>query len=126
MYNRVKRIGTCLIVLILLLLFTVPSGYLRRFSDEAYRLIDAAEAAAGRDDAEGVRISVASLQQRTAEAARVLRLFISHDAVDDMALAIAVIDPAADRAALKESLIAARLDIAHLSGIEVFSWDTLL
>ena len=33
MYNRVKRIGTCLIVLILLLLFTVPSGYLRRFSD---------------------------------------------------------------------------------------------
>ncbi len=126
MFNRVKRIGTCLIALILVLLFTLPSGYLSRFSDEAFRLIGEAEAAAGRGDAETARDSVASLQRRTEEAARVLRLFISHDAVDEMALAVAVIDPAADKAALKESLIAARLGIAHLSGIEVFSWDTLL
>lgn len=126
MFNLVKRIGTCLIALLLVLLFTLPSGYLSRYSDEALRQIAEAEAAAGRGDAEAVRKSVASLQRRTEEAARVLRLFISHDAVDEMAVSVAVIDPAADGAALRESLIVARLSIAHLSGIEVFSWDTLL
>ena len=74
MFNLVKRIGTCLIALLLVLLFTLPSGYLSRYSDEALRQIAEAEAAAGRGDAEAVRKSVASLQRRTEEAARVLRL----------------------------------------------------
>ena len=63
---------------------------------------------------------------RAPEAARVLRLFISHDVVDEMALCVLLVDPDADAASLAASLTSARAALAHLCAIELFEWETLL
>ena len=126
MYNTVKRICTCLIILGLLALFFFPSHYLGRFSQEALAAIDAAAEAAEAGDAAALQREAARLQQHTERAAVALRLFLSHDAVDEMALAMRLIDPAADAQTLRGTLRTARAAVEHLRSIEMFQWDALL
>ena len=108
MFNRVKRIATCLTIALLLALFTLPSRYLTRFAGD----MEVAFAAAERAAADG--------------AARVLRLFISHDVVDEMALAVLLIDPAGQAEDLRAAITSARAAVEHLCAIELFAWETLL
>lgn len=126
MYNTVKRICTCLIALCLVALFTFPSLYLSRFADEALAAIDAAAQAAEAGDAGTLAVQADRLQQRTEQAARTLRLFLSHDAVDEMALAVRLIDPASEAETLRGALRTARASVEHLRSIELFQWDALL
>ena len=112
MFNLVKRAAVCLSALLLLALFTLPGRYLTRFSAEMEAGFAAVEEAAAAGDTALARRAAESLHARAPEAARVLRLFISHDVVDEMALAAA--------------LTSARAALAHLCAIELFEWETLL
>ena len=49
MFNRVKRIATCLTIALLLALFTLPSRYLTRFAGDMEVAFAAAERAAAAD-----------------------------------------------------------------------------
>lgn len=126
MFNMVKRISTCVIMLILLSLFIFPSLYLSRFAEDALAAIEAMEAAASDGNAHELRIQTDKLHERAEQAADGLRLFICHECVDDMLLAVSLVDPEAERDDLRSALIAARMNIEHLRGIELFEWDTLL
>lgn len=126
MFNTVKRICTCLIALCLIALFTLPSLYLSRFADATIAAIDGAERAVAEGNADALRRQTALLHGRAEQSAGTLRLFLSHDVVDDMALAVALIDPAAEDETLRSTLSAARAAIEHLRSIELFQWDTLL
>ena len=86
----------------------------------------AVEEAAAAGDTALARRAAESLHARAPEAARVLRLFISHDVVDEMALCVLLVDPDADAASLAAALTSARAALAHLCAIELFEWETLL
>lgn len=126
MFNLVKRAAVCLSALLLLALFTLPGRYLTRFSAEMEAGFAAVEEAAAAGDTALARRAAESLHARAPEAARVLRLFISHDVVDEMALCVLLVDPDADAASLAAALISARAALAHLCAIELFEWETLL
>lgn len=126
MFNRVKRIATCLTIALLLALFTLPSRYLTRFAGDMEVAFAAAERAAADGDAAQLDRQTAFLHERAQRAARVLRLFISHDVVDEMALCVLLVDPDADAASLAAALTSARAALAHLCAIELFEWETLL
>lgn len=126
MFNLVKRAAVCLSALLLLALFTLPGRYLTRFSAEMEAGLAAVEEAAAAGDTALARRAAESLHARAPEAARVLRLFISHDVVDEMALCVLLVDPDADAASLAAALISARAALAHLCAIELFEWETLL
>lgn len=126
MFNLVKRAAVCLSALLLLALFTLPGRYLTRFSAEMEAGFAAVEEAAAADDTALARRAAESLHARAPEAARVLRLFISHDVVDEMALCVLLVDPDADAASLAAALTSARAALAHLCAIELFEWETLL
>lgn len=126
MFNLVKRAAVCLSALLLLALFTLPGRYLTRFSAEMEAGLAAVEEAAAAGDTALARRAAESLHARAPEAARVLRLFISHDVVDEMALCVLLVDPDADAASLAAALISARAAVAHLCAIELFEWETLL
>ncbi len=126
MFNLVKRAAVCLSALLLLALFTLPGRYLTRFSAEMEAGFAAVEEAAAAGDTALARRAAESLHARAPEAARVLRLFISHDVVDEMALCVLLVDPDADAASLAAALISARAAVAHLCAIELFEWETLL
>ena len=126
MFNLVKRAAVCLSALLLLALFTLPGRYLTRFSAEMEAGFAAVEEAAAAGDAALARRAAESLHARAPEAARVLRLFISHDVVDEMALCVLLVDPDADAASLAAALISARAAVAHLCAIDLFEWETLL
>lgn len=126
MFNLVKRAAVCLSALLLLALFTLPGRYLTRFSAEMEAGLAAVEEAAAAGDTALARRAAESLHARAPEAARVLRLFISHDVVDEMALCVLLVDPDADAASLAASLTSARAALAHLCAIELFEWETLL
>lgn len=126
MFNLVKRAAVCLSALLLLALFTLPGRYLTRFSAEMESGFAAVEEAAAAGDTALARRAAESLHARAPEAARVLRLFISHDVVDEMALCVLLVDPDADAASLAAALTSARAAVAHLCAIELFEWETLL
>lgn len=126
MFNLVKRAAVCLSALLLLALFTLPGRYLTRFSAEMEAGLAAVEEAAAAGDTALARRAAESLHARAPEAARVLRLFISHDVVDEMALCVLLVDPDADAASLAAALTSARAAVAHLCAIELFEWETLL
>ncbi len=126
MFNLVKRAAVCLSALLLLALFTLPGRYLTRFSAEMEAGLAAVEEAAAAGDTALARRAAESLHARAPEAARVLRLFISHDVVDEMALCVLLVDPDADAASLAAALTSARAALAHLCAIELFEWETLL
>lgn len=126
MFNLVKRAAVCLSALLLLALFTLPGRYLTRFSAEMEAGFAAVEEAAAAGDTALARRAAESLHARAPEAARVLRLFISHDVVDEMALCVLLVDPDADTASLAAALTSARAALAHLCAIELFEWETLL
>lgn len=126
MFNLVKRAAVCLSALLLLALFTLPGRYLTRFSAEMEAGFAAVEEAAAAGDTALARRAAESLHARAPEAARVLRLFISHDVVDEMALCVLLVDPDADAASLAAALTNARAALAHLCAIELFEWETLL
>lgn len=126
MFNLVKRAAVCLSALLLLALFTLPGRYLTRFSAEMEAGFAAVEEAATAGDTALARRAAESLHARAPEAARVLRLFISHDVVDEMALCVLLVDPDADAASLAAALTSARAAVAHLCAIELFEWETLL
>ncbi len=126
MFNLVKRAAVCLSALLLLALFTLPGRYLTRFSAEMEAGFAAVEEAAAAGDTALARRAAESLHARAPEAARVLRLFISHDVVDEMALCVLLVDPDADAASLAAALTSARAALAHLCAIELFEWETLL
>ncbi|HIU93822.1 MAG TPA: hypothetical protein IAD24_01565 [Candidatus Aphodomorpha intestinavium] len=126
MFNLVKRAAVCLSALLLLALFTLPGRYLTRFSAEMEAGFAAVEEAAAAGDTALARRAAESLHARAPEAARVLRLFISHDVVDEMALCVLLVDPDADAASLAAALTSARAAVAHLCAIELFEWETLL
>lgn len=126
MFNRVKRIATCLTIALLLALFTLPSRYLTRFAGDMEVAFAAAERAAADGDAAQLDRQTAFLHERAQRAARVLRLFISHDVVDEMALAVLLIDPAGQTEDLRAAITSARAAVEHLCAIELFAWETLL
>ena len=126
MFNLVKRAAVCLSALLLLALFTLPGRYLTRFSAEMEAGFAAVEEAAAAGDTALARRAAESLHARAPEAARELRLFISHDVVDEMALCVLLVDPDADAASLAAALTSARAALAHLCAIELFEWETLL
>lgn len=126
MFNLVKRAAVCLSALLLLALFTLPGRYLTRFSAEMEAGFAAVEEAAAAGDTALARRAAESLHARAPEAARVLRLFISHDVVDEMALCVLLVDPDADAASLAAALTSARAALVHLCAIELFEWETLL
>ena len=126
MFNLVKRAAVCLSALLLLALFTLLGRYLTRFSAEMEAGFAAVEEAAAAGDTALARRTAESLHARAPEAARVLRLFISHDVVDEMALCVLLVDPDADAASLAAALTSARAALAHLCAIELFEWETLL
>lgn len=126
MFNLVKRAAVCLSALLLLALFTLPGRYLTRFSAEMEAGFAAVVEAAAAGDTALARRAAESLHARAPEAARVLRLFISHDVVDEMALCVLLVDPDADAASLAAALTSARAALAHLCAIELFEWETLL
>lgn len=126
MFNLVKRAAVCLSALLLLALFTLPGRYLTRLSAEMEAGFAAVEEAAAAGDTALARRAAESLHARAPEAARVLRLFISHDVVDEMALCVLLVDPDADAASLAAALTSARAAVAHLCAIELFEWETLL
>ena len=126
MFNLVKRAAVCLSALLLLALFTLPGRYLTRFSAEMEAGFAAVEEAAAAGDTALARRAAESLHARAPEAARVLRLFISHDVVDEMALCVLLVDPDADAASLAAAPTSARAALAHLCAIELFEWETLL
>ena len=126
MFNLVKRAAVCLSALLLLALFTLPGRYLTRFSAEMEAGFAAVEEAVAAGDTALARRAAESLHARAPEAARVLRLFISHDVVDEMALCVLLVDPDADAASLAAALTSARAALAHLCAIELFEWETLL
>lgn len=126
MFNLVKRAAVCLSALLLLALFTLPGRYLTRFSAEMEAGFAAVEEAAAAGDTALARRAAESLHARAPEAARVLRLFVSHDVVDEMALCVLLVDPDADAASLAAALTSARAALAHLCAIELFEWETLL
>ena len=126
MFNLVKRAAVCLSALLLLALFTLPGRYLTRFSAEMEAGFAAVEEAAAAGDTALARRAAESLHARAPEAARVLRLFISHEVVDEMALCVLLVDPDADAASLAAALTSARAALAHLCAIELFEWETLL
>ena len=126
MFNLVKRAAVCLSALLLLALFTLPGRYLTRFSAEMEAGFAAVEEAAAAGDTALARRAAETLHARAPEAARVLRLFISHDVVDEMALCVLLVDPDADAASLAAALTSARAALAHLCAIELFEWETLL
>lgn len=126
MFNLVKRAAVCLSALLLLALFTLPGRYLTRFSAEMEAGFAAVEEAAAAGDTALARRAAESLHARAPEAARVLRLFISHDVVDEMALAVLLIDPAGQAEDLRAAITSARAAVEHLCAIELFAWETLL
>ena len=126
MFNTVKRTATVVILILLLLLFTVPSMHLSRYTKDALAHIDAAKQASDAGDLTAVREHVAILQQQTDIEEPILKLFLHHDAVDDLAMAVALVDPEAETDMLTERLAAARGAVEHVESIEVFDWATLL
>lgn len=124
MYRRGRRVATLLIITLLLLLFLVPRAYLRRTGElVAWHSARArADAAAGKSAADALTALAAAYDAR----APVLKLFLSHTAVDAPAAAIAAALPLTEREALLSALNTVDAAVAHLLSIESFCAENLL
>lgn len=120
---------TILICCFLVLLFLLPSAVLTRFSDQADALIGEAENALLSGDLEAAAPCCAALAALVREQMPRLERFLNHACVDALDACAAVADcavRAGDAGAAAEALAEARSVLARITGIELFSWNSLL
>lgn len=120
---------TALICCFLVMLFLLPSAFLRDFSAQADEWIGQAENALLSGDAEAAKPYCAALRNLMCERMPVLERFLNHAGIDALDARIAVADftlRAGDAGAAAEALAEARSILVRIKGIELFSWNNLL
>lgn len=120
---------TVLIVLLLLLLFLVPSQYLVRVSDAAQDELTRAKAALLASDLPEAQAACDALSNLYDDNALALERFLNHASVDSFGAALHAADTAlsvGDASAAIEALAEAETILERIRAIELFSPNSLL
>lgn len=125
-FNRFRRAANLVIAALLLFLFFVPEQYLARTAEVLIEQLDTAEAAAQREDIAGAQASLAALQRYAEQAVPPFKLFMNHEGVDALILAIAAAAPMQEREDILSAAAGIRAGIEQLREIECFSLKALL
>lgn len=124
-----RAVMTILICCFLLLLFVLPSAYLKAFSEDAEALLSAAETALIRGDSDAAAPYTDALADLVRERMPVLERFLNHTNVDSLDTSVAVAHcavRAGEPGTAAEALAEARSILERIRGIELFSWNNLL
>jgi len=124
-FNRVRRAANLCIIALLLLLFFVPERYLARTADTLTQKLVLAETAAEQNDIAAAQAALTDLHSYAERTVPPLKLFMTHDGVDALILAIAAAAPMEERSDILSAAAGIRAGVEQLREIECFSWKAL-
>lgn len=124
MYSTVKKLVTALIAALLVFLFTVPSVYLVRTTDEL--LLQTAAACRAMEQGEDPGPHLTEMARIMDGSAPALRLFLDHNLVDETLMAVHALRPMTDPEHLRSDLESIRVQFDRLRDAEVFRLRSIL
>jgi len=125
-FNRFRRAANLVIIALLLFLFVVPEQYLSRTADTLTAKLDSAQSAAESGNIPAAQAVLSELKRHAERTLPPLKLFMNHEGVDALVLAIAAAAPMEDRSDILSAAAGIRAGIDQLREIECFSIKALL
>ena len=125
-FNRVRGIAVTVSAVLMAFLFVVPPLYLTRVTDRLDAAVTRAEQGLAVGDDAGVQGAMNELCAIMEENSVTLEMFLNHNSVDALVLAVEAARPLNDPENLRAALAGIRAGMDVLKSIEIFSLSGVL